>query len=143
MNDKKREPKRLRDGKKVHKLIQAEWTTDAYHKDKVIPEKPLVKPNGRPGRMDIHVNVEADEKLSAIVEIKDSNWDIMTLKAVRRNARRYARQVWNYIEAELDSGKEVSPGIEFSRTPRDSERTQLIESIFDEYSIPVVWNDAR
>jgi len=143
VNNNKLEPKRLKDGKKIHKLIQAEWETDAKGEKRpgITREKSLMKPNGRRGRMDIHV--EADEKLSAIVEIKDSNWDVMTLKAVRRNARRYARQLWSYIEAELDAGKEVSPGVEFSRTPRELERVQLIESIFDEYGIPVVWNDAR
>jgi hypothetical protein len=65
----------------------------------------------------------------------------MTDSAVRRNVRRQIRQVWNYIESQLKTKKDVSPGIIFSKQPQDKERMKLIESMFEEEGIPVVWQD--
>lgn len=76
-------------------------------------EKHCIKPSRRRGRMDIHVQDEDEKKLVACVEIKASNWDKMTEKAVIGNVRRQIRQVWDYIESELERGNEVSPGIIF------------------------------
>jgi hypothetical protein len=133
----KSEPDRLRRGKHVHREVQDEWENLA--EGDVWPEKPITKPSGRSGRIDIHV--QADEGLMAVVEIKNSDWDAMTPKAVRRNVKRYARQLWNYIEAEIAHGFQVSPGIVFPRSPKIEGRLSEIERLFDEEGIPVVWDD--
>ena len=64
----------------------------------------------------------------------------MTPQAVRRNVKRQARQIWGYIELQptLDG---ICPGIVFPRRPRDPERLELIEHLFEEEGIPVVWED--
>ena len=90
--------------------------------------------------MDIFVNV-TDDELVAIAEIKASDWDRMTPQAVRRNVSRQARQLFKYIDSYLNSGKDVSPGIIFSHRPKDPERMKLVEQLFDEEGIPVVWDD--
>ena len=108
------EPDRLQRGKALHKEIQADWVSEA--EGKVKPEKEITKPSGRSGRIDVP-------------------------KAVRKNARRYARQLWNYIEAELETGVQVSPGIIFSRRPKTPGRLEEVERLFDEAGIPVVWQD--
>ena len=102
-------------------------------------EKAVTKPGGRAGRIDIHV--DADDQLTAVVEIKHSDWDAMKPEAVRRNAKRYARQVWDYIESQLAEGREVSPGIIFPTRPHTPGRLEEIEQLFDEEGIPVVWQD--
>jgi len=63
------EPKRLRQGKEVHKRIQKEWQETA--EGLVYPERKTTKPSGKRGRMDIFV--KSDERLVAVVEIKSSN----------------------------------------------------------------------
>lgn len=131
------EPKRLRDGKAFHRDVQEEYLAEPH--GSIITEKPITKPSGRQGRIDVHIQV--DEQYVAVVEIKNSDWDAMSQQAVRRNARRYARQLWNYIEAELTEGLEVSPGIEFPHLPSSKERLTTIEQIFDEEGIAVVWRD--
>ena len=68
-------------------------------------------------------------------------WDSMSSAAVRRNVKRQVRQIWNYIKSQLELGKEVSPGIIFSRRPKDPNCMKLIEQLFDEEGIPVVWED--
>ena len=87
-----------------------------------------------------------DDNLVAIIEIKNSDWDRMTLDAVRRNVRRQARQLWKYIESQLeglggDERKEVCPGIVYPRRPTTPGRLKLIENLLEEEGIPVVWDD--
>ena len=65
----------------------------------------------------------------------------MTLPALRRNVKRQAAQVWDYIEAQLEQGKDISPGIIFLKRPKDSNRLKLIEALFEENGISVVWQD--
>jgi len=131
------EPKRLKGGKKFHGKLQNDWHKTAN--GEVKHEQSIVKPSGRKGRIDIFV--DADENLVAVVEIKASDWDSMTLTALRKNVRRYASQIWDYIESQLEQGKDVSPGIIFPKRPKNTERMKLIEQLFDEHGIPVVWED--
>jgi len=138
MNSKNNEPKPLHRGKEFHKKIQKEWLNTAT--GEVTPEKSITKPSGRKGRADIFVR--SDETLVAIAEIKASDWDSMGCSAaVRQNVKRQACQIWDYIESQLELGKEVSPGIIFPRRPKDPNRMKLIEQLFDEEGIPVVWED--
>jgi hypothetical protein len=133
---------RLRDGKSFHKRVQEEWARTAEGAPR--SERSCCKPNGKTGRIDIHVAV--DEGLVALVEIKNTDWDRMSLSAVRRNASRHARQVWDYIRSQLegiqeDRGKDVCPGIIFPRRPTGPERLKLVEELFEGEGIPVVWED--
>jgi len=130
---------RLKRGRKFHTKVQKDWKENAEGIKKI--EKPCTKPSGRKGRMDIHVQDEDEKKLVACVEIKASDWDKMTEKAVIRNVRRQIRQVWDYIESELERGKEISPGIIFPKRPKSNNRILLIEKLFEEEGIPVVWED--
>jgi len=132
-----KEPKQLRRGKAFHKEIQADWINNA--EGQVLTEKAITKPSGRKGRVDIFVNT--DDKLVAVAEAKASDWDEMTNSAVRRNVRRQIKQVWDYIDSQLGERKEVSPGIIFPKRPKDKTRMRLIEDMFEEEAIPVVWRD--
>jgi len=130
------EPDRLRAGRALHEEVQRAWESKAD--GDVSRERRITKPSGRAGRIDIHVDADG---VVAVVEIKNSDWDAMKPNAVRRNARRYARQLWSYVEAELDDGSSVSPGIVFPRRPKTPGRLEEIERLFDEEGIPVVWED--
>ena len=101
MASRRQEPVALRRGKQFHKEVQLDWLQTA--KDGIPKaEKTIIKPSGRHGRIDVFVDVDDDEvDMVAVVEIKASDWDRMTLQAVKRNARRYANQIWNYIESQL------------------------------------------
>ncbi|MCP4582394.1 MAG: hypothetical protein GY839_12340 [candidate division Zixibacteria bacterium] len=142
-----KEPEQLRRGKAFHREIQAEWAQEA--EGTVIPEKGVVKLTGRKGRVDVFVNDDEKDGVIAIVEIKASNWDRMTDKAVRRNARRQIKQIWDYIESQiingeytaLGEGKDVCPGIIFPKRPTNVARKKCIEAMFSEEGIPVVWHD--
>ena len=132
------EPTQLRHGKAFHKKMQAEWMETA--EGKILIEKAITKPTGRKGRIDIFVDDDGD-KLVAVAEVKASDWDKMTDSAVRRNVRRQIKQIWDYIESQLKMKKDVSPGIIFPKRPKDQERMRLIEEMFEEEGIPVVWQN--
>jgi hypothetical protein len=117
--------------------VQCEWADQA--EGEVTAEKTVRKPSGRAGRVDVYV--VADGKLVAVAEIKASDWDRMTLRALRRNARRQIRQIWRYIDSQLAAGKDVSPGVIFPHRPRDPDRMKLIEDLFEGEGIPVVRDD--
>lgn len=132
------EPPQLRRGKAFHKKIQADWLGTA--EGQILIEKAITKPTGRKGRIDIFVDDDGD-KLVAVAEVKASDWDKMTDSAVRRNVRRQIKQIWSYIESQLKMKKDVSPGIIFPKRPKDQERMRLIEEMFEEEGIPVVWQN--
>ena len=132
------EPERLRQGKSFHRHVQAEWEAgEGEGEGEVVSEKPVVKPSGRRGRVDIFVAV--DGRLVAIAEIKYSDWDAMTQSAARRNVKRQARQIWDYIDSQLALGRDVSPGVVFPKRPESASRLALVETLFDAEGIPVVW----
>ncbi len=131
------EPKRLRNGKKFHKAVQREWQSDA--EGDITSEKSTIKLNGRRSRIDIHVGEE--NGLVAVVEIKCSDWDAMTPKAVRRNVKRYTRQILDYIDAEMKQDVSVSTGVIFPKQPESNDRRVLVEQLFWDEGIPVVWQD--
>ncbi len=132
------EPSHLRHGKAFHKKIQADWLGTA--EGQILIEKAITKPTGRKGRIDIFVDDDGD-KLVAVAEVKNSDWDKMTDSAVRRNVRRQIKQIWDYIESQLAKEKEVSPGIIFPHRPKDKARMKQIEDMFEQEGIPVVWQD--
>ena len=115
------EPAQLRRGKAFHKLIQEEWVLEA--RGVICPERTILKPNGRRGRIDILT--DPDEADVAVVEIKASDWDKMTSKAVRRNIRRQLNQIWNYVDSQLALDKTVSTGIIF---PKNRDRGNDLRS---------------
>ena len=67
--------------------MQADWLANAEG-ERVLKEHACTKPNGRGGRMDVFVQVGGDDNLVAIIEVKGSAWERMTVRAVKRNARR-------------------------------------------------------
>jgi len=130
---------RLRKGRRLNKKIQRSWGKEVQ--GKVKPEKPCIKLSGKKGRMDIHVEVKEENKLVSCVEVKNTDWNRMTEQSIRRNVKRQINQVWNYIDSELTRGKEISPGIIFPKKPRGKSKLNLVERLFEEKGIPVVWND--
>jgi hypothetical protein len=135
---KTKEPNRLAKGKKFETDVRNGWL-----KKGAKYQKRITKPSGRKGRIDIFVDASSknDKKLVAVVEIKASDWDSMALPSVRRNVRRQANQIWDYIDSQIEEGKHISPGVVFKKMPKDPERLKLIEEMFEEQCIAVSWED--
>ena len=132
-----KEPRRLSKGKEFHLWLQENWHKTAQ--GKVETERPVTKPSGRRGRIDIIV--DADQETKAVIEAKHSDWDAMAEKNVKRNVRRQAKQLWDYILSQPNEGAGVSPGIIFARKPTDRKRLKLVESLFDAEDVPIYWQE--
>jgi hypothetical protein len=132
------EPSPLKRGKAFHKKIQTDWLNTA--EGKILTEKGVTKSSGRKGRIDVFVDDDGD-KLVAVAEVKASDWDKMTDSAIKRNIRRQIKQIWDYVDSQLAEKKDVSPGVIFPKRPEDKARLKLIEELFEEEGIPVIWQD--
>ena len=137
MVKKRTEPSALKRGKAFHKEVQSEWEQTA--RGAVQREKRITKTGGSTGRIDIRVN--AGDGMVAVVEIKSTDWTRMTEAQVRRRVRDYCKQVWEYIEHELEEGADVCPGIVLLGMPEDESRVALIEGLFGDEGISAVWQD--
>jgi hypothetical protein len=131
------EPPRLVEGKGFHAELQDNFIRTS--EGTVTRERPIRTPSGRLGRIDIHI--VAGDDLDAVVEFKRSNWDAMAPHRIGPNIRRYIRQVWRYIEAVMEEGKDVSPGIVFANKPKDPDLKRRIEKAFEDDCITIIWDD--
>lgn len=128
-------------------MIQDEWLHETA--DDIVPERHVVKPSGRRGRVDVFVSDDDPKGSIAIVEIKATDWDRIKEKNIRRNVRRQVNQIWSYIESQIikgqyvagGEGKSVCPGVIFPKRPKDRELMDRIEEMFFEEGISVVWHD--
>jgi hypothetical protein len=134
-----KEPLALRRGKAFHRQVQAEWLAET--KDgKPCPERTIKRLNGRRGRVDLLI--EELGGFVSVIEIKATDWDRMAERNIKRNVRRQIRQLWGYIDAELEIyGMQVCPGIIFPTLPSESHRLAMIESMFNDEGIQVVWQN--
>jgi hypothetical protein len=94
---------------------------------------------GRRGRIDLRL-VDEDEGHSVVVETKATDWDKMASHRVRPNALRHARQLWRYIDAELERGP-VLPALVYPAEPNTPLRKEEVEAILHERFIQVVWRE--
>ena len=143
------EPEQLQRGRAFHQLIQREWEDEAQ--GDVTSERPVKKPSGSNGRVDVFVKDDDPKGVVAVVEIKATDWDLIAPRNRRRNARRQIRQIWSYIGSQIldgryvqgkgAEGKDVCAGIIFPQKPREPELLELIEAWFNEEGIQVVWHD--
>lgn len=96
---------------------------------------------GKKGRVDIRL-IDAEEGHTIVAEIKATYWDVMKPHRVRPNALRHARQIWRYIEAELQS-QPVLPALIYPSSPKTPGRKEQIEKILNDRLIQVVWRDEK
>jgi hypothetical protein len=134
----RREPSILRRGKQFERIEKKSWRLDAKG-GRLIFEKAVKHPGGRPGRIDILV--DELEGFVSVVEIKATDWDRVKSHRVRLNLRRHARQVWRYIETYVEADTDVCAGIIYPKPPKDAALRSLIESFLNEEFIQVVWRE--
>jgi hypothetical protein len=133
------EPVQLARGKAFHKEVQRDWRLNA--EGTITVERTVRKPSGRRGRIDVHADSPGLDSVVGVAEVKATDWDQMMEQAVRRNAQRYIRQIWAYIDSQIAEGRAVSPGVIFPARPKSRERLRMVEALFEAEGIPVVWWD--
>ena len=94
---------------------------------------------GKKGRIDIRVEELGD--FVSVIELKATDWDRILPHRIRVTALRHARQLWRYVEKELESELDVCPGVIYQKQPASQELQQRVEDILNEKMIQVVWRD--
>ena len=137
--DRAPEPEALRRGKMYEAQVRGRWQDSA--EGNLSFGRYRKTDDGRRGFIDIHVDLGPDDNLVAVVEVKDLSWDAMSHGRLVRTCDRIAELVGKYIDAELENGREVSPGVVFRQRPSIPGRFEEIEGLLDAYGIPVDWED--
>jgi len=128
--------KRIRRGREFEKQERSYWTGG---QDEAISFEAPTQWQDKRGRVDIRLD-DTKEKYVVVVELKASNWDQMAARRVRPNVLRHARQLWRYVETELDVvHHDVLPGIIYPVAPKTPGRKEEIETVLEEQGIQVVW----
>jgi len=128
---------RLKRGIVFHRKVQFNWKRESEGISTA--EKQCNKPSGKKGRIDIHVKFDEGDRLTSCIEIKNTDWDRIIESRIQTNVRKQANQLWDYIESELIKKNDVSPGIVFPKKPKTVQKLKLIEALFEERGISVVW----
>ena len=63
----------------------------------------------------------------------------MRAHRVQPNLRRHLRQVYRYMDAESEGGRDVCPGIIYAQAPRDGARRRQVEQFFRDNCVQLVW----
>jgi len=128
--------KRVRRGRRFQTWERSKWSGLAHE---AVETEAQTGWKGKRGRIDLRL-VDEEEGHSVVVEMKASDWDKMAPHRVRPNALRHARQLWRYINAELEGGP-VLPAIVYPVEPKTPGRKEEIEAILHERYIQVVWRE--
>ena len=88
---------RLVAGQAFHKVVQSAFLTGlagaiGFH------ERQWRLVHGGRGRVDLAVEVDGDEQMLVIIEIKVTGWDAIPPGRVLRNLRRHLRQLQGYLD---------------------------------------------
>jgi hypothetical protein len=141
------EPRLLALGKKFGRDVYKAYKATAKE-GQVDPEVRTVwGRSGVTGRIDILVRLDGNERGEVVIEVKNTNWDMMAEHRVRPNVRRHARQVWSYLAPKLD---DLEAGISdvvflqgaviYPHRPT-TDRADLIEEMLGEEGLSVAYDD--
>jgi hypothetical protein len=92
---------RLTAGQAFHRTVQAAFLTGLAGASG-FRERPWRLIRGGRGRVDLAVEVDGDEQMLVIIEIKGTDWDAIPADRVMRNLRRHLRQLQGYLDTAIE-----------------------------------------
>ena len=96
---------------------------------------------GGRGRVDLAVEVDGDEQMLVIIEIKGTDWEAIPADRVMRNLRRHLRQLQAYLDTAVEDMKAVQwEGIVdlcSTLAPAKSQTLAMIEAVAGEQAVQV------
>jgi len=146
---------RIRQGRKFEAWEREQWNNEL---NSVRKTEVGTKWKGKAGRIDIRLQIEEDDEgrdTVVIVETKATNWDKIKDHRVRLTARKHVKQIWRYIEDVVNPREEDHPNVKkedliplrataavvYPAPPTIPDRKEMIEEIFEEEYIQVVWRE--
>ena len=92
------------------------------------------------------VEVDGDEQMLVIIEIKGTDWDAIPADRVMRNLRRHLRQLQAYLDTaieDMEAGQweGVVGALLYPRRPAKAETLAIIEAVAGEQAVQITWYD--
>jgi hypothetical protein len=100
--------------------------------------------NGSGGRVDLAVEVDGDEQMLVIIEIKGTDWDAIPAHRVVPNLRRHLRQLQAYLDTAIEDMEtggwgSIAGALLYPARPTSAKTLTTIETIAGEQDVQVTW----
>lgn len=134
---------RLLAGQAFHRSVQTAFLTGLAGASGFKERKwRLVNSSG--GRVDLAVEVDGDEQMLVIIEIKGTDWDAIPAHRVVPNLRRHLRQLQAYLDTaieDMETGQwdSIVGALLYPARPTSAKTLTTIEAIADEHAVQVTW----
>lgn len=135
---------RLAAGQAFHKAVQSAFLTGLTGAIG-FPERPWRLVRGRRGRVDLAVEVDGDEQMLVIIEIKGTDWDAIPADRVMPNLRRHLRQLQAYLDTaieDMEAGQweGIVGALLYPARPSSVQMLTMIEATAGEQAVQVAWH---
>jgi hypothetical protein len=99
---------------------------------------------GRPGRVDLAVEVDGDKQMLVVIEIKGTDRDAIPADRVMRNLRRHLRQLEAYLytaveDMEAGEWEGIVGALLYPARPASAETLATIDAVAGEQAVQVTW----
>ena len=136
---------RLAAGQAFHRTVQSAFLTGLAGASGFRERRWRLIGGGR-GRVDLAVEVDGDEQMLVIIEIKGTDWDAIPADRVMRNLRRHLRQLQAYLDTaieEMEAGRweGIVGALLYPRRPASAGTLAMIEAVAGEQAVQVTWYD--
>ena len=131
--------------KAFHRTVQSAFLTGLAGASG-FRERPWRLIQGGRGRVDLAVEVDGDEQMLVIIEIKGTDWDAIPADRVMRNLRRHLRQLQAYLDTaieDMEAGRweGIVGALLYPGRPASDETLAMIEAVAGEQAVQVTWYD--
>ena len=136
---------RLTAGQAFHRTVQSAFLTGLAGASGFKERQWRLIRGGR-GRVDLAVEVDGDEQMLVIIEIKGTDWDAIPADRVMRNLRRHLRQLQAYLDTaieDMEAGRweGIVGALLYPGRPASAETVAMIEAVAGEQAVQVTWYD--
>jgi hypothetical protein len=134
---------RLTAGQAFHQTVQAAFLTGLAGASGFKERQWRLIKGGR-GRVDLAVEVDGEEQMLVIIEIKGTDWDAIPANRVVRNLRRHLRQLQAYLDTaieDMETGQweGIAGALLYPARPASAKTLATIEALAGEQAIQVIW----
>jgi hypothetical protein len=136
---------RMQAGTQFHRTVQGDFLAGLAGAQ-AFPEERIRLMDNAHGRVDLLIVPSGPERMGLVVEIKNTDFDVLKPHRVGPNARRHLNQLQRYLDRIVDgieTGEwdSASGVLLYPRKPRLPGRAAEVEAIAGRKTLTVVWRD--
>jgi len=134
---------RLTAGQAFHQTVQPAFLTGLTGASGFKERQWRLIKGGR-GHVDLAVEVDGEEQMLVIIEIKGTDWDATPANRVVRNLRRHLHQLQAYLDTaieEMETGQweGIVGALLYPARPASAKTLATVDALADEQAIQVIW----